>query len=133
MNTVFLDTMGILALLERSDQWHDAATRAWATLDLSKRTLCTSTLVLLECGNAVARKPYRRRLAEIRREFLADGTLIVPTDADIDAAWSAYERGEAGQAGIVDHVSFVVMRRLGLIEAFTSDAHFKAAGFVTLF
>ena len=39
----------------------------------------------------------------------------------------------AGQAGIVDQVSFVVMRRLGLDEAFTNDRHFQAAGFATWF
>ena len=36
-------------------------------------------------------------------------------------------------AGIVDQVSFVVMRRLGLTRAFTNDWHFRAAGFETLF
>ena len=40
---------------------------------------------------------------------------------------------EADDAGIVDHVSFVVMRRLGISDAFTNDRHFKAAGFNTLF
>jgi uncharacterized protein len=133
MNVVFLDTVGILALLERSDQWHDAATRAWSLLDEAGRPPRTTTLVLLECGNAVARKPYRRRIAEIRREFQADGTLVAPTDLDIDSGWEAHERGEAGEASIVDHISFVVMRRLGLTEVFSSDAHFRAAGFRTLF
>jgi len=33
----------------------------------------------------------------------------------------------------VDHVSFVVMRRLGVGRAFTNDRHFRAAGFETLF
>ena len=35
--------------------------------------------------------------------------------------------------GFVDLISFHVMRRLGLAEAFTNDRHFQAAGFVTLF
>lgn len=61
------------------------------------------------------------------------GTLIVPEDADWQAAWHAYERGDAAQAGIVDHVSFAVMRRRGITEAFTNDRHFPAAGFVNLF
>ena len=39
----------------------------------------------------------------------------------------------ASQAGIVDQVSFIVMRRLGIIEAFTNDKHFEAAGFRVLF
>ena len=133
MNAVFLDTVGILALLERSDQWHEAATRAWTTLNEAGRPLRTTTLVPFECGNAVARKPYRRRIVELLREFQADGTLIAPTEPDIDSAWEAYERGKAGNAGVVDHVSFVVMRRLGLTEAFSSDNHFRAAGFRTLF
>jgi predicted nucleic acid-binding protein len=133
MNAVFLDTVGILALLERSDQWHAGAIQAWAALAEAARPMRTTTLVLMECGNAVARKPYRRRVAEIRREFQADGTLIAPTDLDIDAAWDAYERGEAGNAGIVDLVSIVVMRRLGMREVFSCDAHFQAAGIKTLF
>ena len=33
----------------------------------------------------------------------------------------------------VDQLSFQVMRRLGLTEAFTNDQHFQAAGFTTLF
>ena len=133
MSDLFLDTVAILALLEPSDQWHDAATRALAMPSVMSRRLITTTLVLLECGNAVARKPYRRRIAEMRREFRGDGTLIVPTDADLDSGWAAYELGEAGQAGIVDHVTFAVMRRLGLTQAFTNDAHFRAAGFETMF
>lgn len=51
----------------------------------------------------------------------------------MEEAWAAYDRGEAGEAGIVDHISFVVMRRLGLTHAFTNDRHFQAAGFTTLF
>jgi predicted nucleic acid-binding protein len=104
MTPVFLDTVGILALLERSDQWHDTATQVWASLNRAGRPMRTTTFVFLECGNAVARKPYRQRLAEIRREFQADGTLVTPTDVDVDAAWNAFERGEAAQAGVVDHI-----------------------------
>ena len=56
-----------------------------------------------------------------------------PTTQEIEEAWAAYDRGEAGQAGIVDHVSFQVMRRLGISEAFTNDKHYQAAGFTVLF
>jgi predicted nucleic acid-binding protein len=59
--------------------------------------------------------------------------LVVPTDTEIDDAWIAYDRGDGAQARIVDQVSFLVMRRLGLAEAFTNDRHFQAAGFTVLF
>ncbi len=57
----------------------------------------------------------------------------MPTTQDWDLAWAAYARGDAGEAGIVDHVSFIIMRRLGITDAFTNDRHFKTAGFNTLF
>jgi predicted nucleic acid-binding protein len=59
--------------------------------------------------------------------------LITPTDEDWRTAWLGYERGEADSAGIVDHVSFTIMRRLGISKSFTNDGHFRAAGFETLF
>jgi len=68
--------------------------------------------------------PSRRR---------APGDLFEPTLADICCAWLDYERRAAGDAGIVDQVSFAVMRRLGITEAFTNNKHFSAAGFVVLF
>jgi len=57
--------------------------------------------------------------------------LVNPTSDELAEAWENYDRGSANQAGIVDHVSFVVMRRLGLTRAFTNDHHFRAAGFET--
>jgi predicted nucleic acid-binding protein len=61
------------------------------------------------------------------------GRVIVPTEADWQQGWITYARGDAAGAGIVDNVSFVVMRRLGITDAFTNDRHFRAAGFNTLF
>ena len=95
--------------------------------------LLTTSFVLLECGNAAARRPYRQAVARLRKRLQEIGGIETPTNKDWCEAWRSYERGEAAGAGIVDHVSFVVMRRLGLTEAFTNDNHFHAAGFVTLF
>jgi len=46
---------------------------------------------------------------------------------------AASRRGQPGQAGIVDQISFAVMRRLSIIDAFTNDRHFREAGFNPLF
>lgn len=97
------------------------------------RPLLTTSFVLLECGNAAARRPYRHRVDVLRRTLRDEDLIVDPTPEEVEAAWVAYDRGDAGQAGIVDHLSFAVMRRLGLVEAFTNDHHFHAAGFRTLF
>lgn len=86
-----------------------------------------------ECGNAAARRPYRDASCRLREKLESSKRLIIPTEDDWRAAWQSYRAGEADAAGIVDHISFVVMRRLGITKAFTNDRHFRAAGFEVLF
>jgi predicted nucleic acid-binding protein len=100
---------------------------------LERRPFVTTTFILLECGNYAARRPYRNEVSVLRQKLELRNELVVPTEQDWQVAWQAYERGEAAQAGIVDHVSLQVMRRLGITEAITNDKHFQAAGFTVLF
>jgi uncharacterized protein len=133
VNLVFLDTVGLLASWDESDQWHAAASTALAGMIKSGAVTLTTTFVLLECGNAAARRPYRSAVERMRQALEAAHTLIRPSDDDWREAWRAYLRGDGAGAGIVDQVSFLVMRRLGITQAFTNDKHFQAAGFDVLF
>ena len=133
MSLVFMDSVGLLALWSESDQWHEMAEKAFAEITQNKDPLLTTTFVMLECGNAVARKGFRNDANDLRERFEKSGTLIWPTENDWKLAWQNYQRGGADAAGIVDHVSFAVMRRLGIAKAFTNDRHFRAAGFENLF
>ena len=72
MNAVFLDTVGLLALWDVADQWHAPAEEAFADLVALKIPLVTSSFVLLECGNAAARKPYRDVVAVLRPAVAGD-------------------------------------------------------------
>jgi predicted nucleic acid-binding protein len=129
MSAVLLDTVGLLARWDKSDQWHDAAQTAYLRLIRERVRMVTTPFVLMECGNAAARKSYRRDVADLREFMEMAGAVIQPTPTDWQEAWAAYRRGDSDEAGIVDHVSFAVMRRLGLRQAFTNDRHFRAAGF----
>jgi uncharacterized protein len=133
VNDVFLDTVGLIAIWNKSDQWHIAAQQAFANLRAIGAAFVTTQYVLLECGNAAARTTIRNDVVDLQRNLTNENKLIWPTEDDWHQAWEAYSRGEAASAGIVDHVSFVVMRRLGINRAFTNDTHFQAAGFETLF
>jgi predicted nucleic acid-binding protein len=56
---------------------------------------------------------------------------VVHVDLALHAeAWAMLERMTDKEWSLVDAASFVVMLRLGIIEAFTSDHHFTRAGFV---
>src|SRR5687767_6023994 len=88
----------------------------------------TTTFVLLECGNAAARRPYRSAVDRLRQALETAHALVKPTEDDWVLAWEAYKQGGAAGAGVIDHISFRVMRRLGITRAFTNDKHFQAAG-----
>jgi predicted nucleic acid-binding protein len=133
MSVVFLDTVGLIAQWDTTDQWHALAEAAYQQIRAQRRAVVTTTFILLECGNTAARRAFRGDVCALRQALELRNELIVPTEDDWKQAWADYEQGMAGQAGIVDHVSFAVMRRLGITEVFTNDRHFQAAGFVPLF
>lgn len=133
MSAVCLDTVGLVAQWDTTDQWHTLAEAAYQQIKGQRKSVVTTTFILLECGNTAARRTFRGDLCALRTAFELRNELIVPTEDDWQQAWAAYELGEAAQAGIVDHVSFAAMRRLGVVEAFTNDRHFLAAGFSLLF
>ena len=133
MTPIFLDTVGLLAIWDMDDQWHDAAEGAYGQIVSTRQPVVTTTFILLECGNAAARRTYREDVCILRQTLELRNEVIVPTEDDWAKAWEAYQREEIGKAGIVDYVSFAVMRRLGITKAFTNDRHFQEAGFETLF
>ncbi len=133
MNAVFLDSVGLLALWSQTDQWHVAALRTFTDLQAAGRAYVTTPYVLAECGNAASRRSFRGEVITLRERLEANNGLIQPIEQDWIDAWLRYKQGRPGDPGIVDCISFAVMRSHNLTEAFTNDQHFAAAGFTPLF
>ena len=55
---VFLDTVGLVALWNRSDQWHHDADLVFRELIAGPVELFTTSLVLFECANTALRGPF---------------------------------------------------------------------------
>jgi predicted nucleic acid-binding protein len=132
-DAVLLDTVGMLAIWDEDDQWHEPAEAAYREILARPVALLTTGFILLECANAAARKPYRPDVADLRDRLAARGGVHWPSDEELAEAWLTYRVGPPGGPGVVDLISFSTMRRLGVSRAFTNDKHFRAAGFVTLF
>jgi predicted nucleic acid-binding protein len=130
---VFLDSVGLLATWDTRDQWHVYANPVFAQLLREGTLLFTTELILAECGNAAARKPYRARVEVLRRTLARQGRVADLDVAVLDQAWQTYSVAGPEGAGLVDQVSFIVMRQLGITEVFSNDRHFRNAGFITLF
>lgn len=123
----------MLALLDVADQWHKDAETAWASIVASGSDVVTTNFVLAECANAAARRPFRTAIVELHDTLRSEHAILAPTDEEWLEAWSDFASGKARAAGLVDHISFLAMRRAGLTRAFTNDRHFAAAGFELLF
>jgi predicted nucleic acid-binding protein len=129
----FLDTVGLLAIWNEDDQWHQTAENGFHRVVAGRCAFVTSTFVLAECANAAARHAFRADVIDLGERLKSAGGLITPSDADWEQAWRAYGASHVGGPGLVDELSFVLMRRLNLRHAFTNDRHFLAAGFELLF
>ena len=131
MSSIFVDTSFVVALVNEKDQHHTRASELADLLD--GYPLVTTDAVLLEIGNALARK-FKEEAAEIIEEFLAsEETEVVRLDATLfRSAFELYQTHKDKPWGMTDCISFVIMRERGIPDALTNDKDFIQAGFNAL-
>ena len=131
MNRIFVDTGFVIALINQRDQYHQQAS------ELANRfegyPLLVTDGVLLEIGNALVRN-YKKEAIEIIEQFFdSDEVEVVRLTPQLfDQAFSLYKMYEDKEWGLVDCISFAVMRAVGVSQALTFDRHFVQAGFQVL-
>ena len=128
---VFVDTPAWIALLDATDRLHDPALQVWDRLRHAGSVLVTTEFVLLEVANALAAPQARSQaVAFINGLRRAKVVRTIPVDSELFAeAWTLFSRRPDKEWGLTDCISFVVMRREAIGQAFTSDPHFEQAGF----
>lgn len=128
---IFIDTLFVIALINRRDQYHQQAVEC---ADLYEgQSLVVSDAVLLEIGNALARG-YKSEAVEVITDFLSsDDVEVVRLSPELfEKAFDLYKAYQDKEWGMVDCISFVIMREMGITDALTFDQHFVQAGFCAL-
>lgn len=127
----FVDSLFVIALVNRRDQYHRQALALAASF--RGEQLLTTDAVLLEIGNGLARS-FKQEAVEILEQLMAaDELKIVHLTPDLfEQAFHLYKTREDKKWGLVDCVSFVVMKDEGARSALTFDSHFLQAGFEVL-
>ena len=134
MSPVFLDTSGLIAVVNTDDQWHAAAEAIWQELIASNAPLVTTSLVLIELGDGLSRI-QQRQLALDLYDGLRDSPrveIVSMTPETEAAAWELFRQRADKQWGVTDCATFVVMEQRGILAALTVDHHFEQAGFQRL-
>lgn len=131
MAKVFLDTAYAIALSTYTDQFHASAVQLSEHLEASKAQMVTTRAVLLEIGNALSKVRYRLAAVNLLEAIETDSSVeIVPLSEELYAnAFSLFCARPDKEWGLIDCISFVVMQERGIIDALTTDEHFRQMGF----
>ncbi|MBN1962449.1 MAG: PIN domain-containing protein [Deltaproteobacteria bacterium] len=130
--TIFIDTSAFYAMLDRDDVNNQRAKDIWINLVETETPLITSNYILIE---TFALLQHRLGIAALQA-FYSDVLSLVHQHwldkEDHEAALAAILVAQKRDLSFVDTSSFQIMRRLGLNEVFTFDAHFSQHGFVII-
>jgi predicted nucleic acid-binding protein len=128
--TLFADSSGILALLDRDDPAHAGVKEAFALGRVE--ALVTHAYVIVETL-AVARRRYGPAVTAEIIDRIIPALDVVPVDAELHAvAVAAFRDAVESSVSLVDRTSFAFMRREAIETAIALDADFRTAGFTTL-
>ncbi len=128
---IFIDTGAFLARYIERDQYHDAATEHWRTLQNDRRRCFTSNFVLDETITLLARRSTYEFAAERARNLFESTSLSIlrPDENDELAALEWFQKYADQSVSFTDCVSFVLMEKQDIKCAFSFDRHFTIAGF----
>jgi len=137
MRRVFLDTSGLVAATFHPQTGHGGADRELARLKTEGVPLVLHQGIVIELFDTLStlalREEALRLAARIEIEARAERVQIFDLSADLlEAGKALFAKRADKEWGLTDCISFVLMRELGIHEAFSLDHHFEQAGFVLL-
>jgi len=129
---MFLDTLFVIALINRNDQHHRKAKELWPRVRAAREVWITEA-ILVEIGNGLSDINRQAAFAFIKKCYATTNTQIVTVNTGLlDRALELYRSREDKTWGLTDCISFVVMQDENLVDALTGDKHFQQAGFRAL-
>jgi len=134
MTTVFVDTLYLIALVDRNDPWRNACLKARTRL--GDAALVTTDEVLTEFLTAMSGfgEGMRRATARMARHFLSHprSRVIGQTRRGfLEGLW-LYENRQDKEYSMTDCISMCAMRANSITEILTNDHHFTQEGFTIL-
>ena len=135
-NSLFVDTSGWVSIIGQNETFHQACSEAYQQAMQQKRGLVTTNYILTEVVALLINRsivPRQQMIVFIDAlERSPQLTILMIDRAVHDEAWALMKARADKAWSWVDASSFVIMRRLGITEALTTDHHFAQAGFVKL-
>jgi hypothetical protein len=129
-NEILFDTSGFFALIDKRDRTHGKAV-AWIEARRQRvRPVTTEWVVGETCTLLVARK--RPHLVARFLDYVDSSAallLVNPDDTLLRAAKAMMRQQPEQSYSFVDCISFCLMKERSIRNAFTTDSHYRKAGF----
>ena len=129
MNAVFTDTSAIVALLNAKDENYARANRTFMRLRTRQAPLLATSYVLVETYALVGRRLGLDAVSSFQADFAPLLDIVWIDEALHNAGLDLLLERRKRQLSLVDSVSFIVMGRRNVEEAFAYDPHFEQEGF----
>lgn len=128
LKPIFIDTGFVIALINTRDTYHQTAQQL--SEQYSSFPFITTDAVLLEIGNALA-KSFKPQGIEVIQYFSEspEVTVVHSNAVLFQQAFNLYQTYIDKSWGLVDCLSFTVMKEMQITDALTFDHHFSQAGF----
>lgn len=128
---IFVDTGAIVGRYASRDQHHDVAVTGWKRIATARLPCYTTNLVIAEAITLIARRMNPSFAVETGRLIHSAHSMKIlrPDAADDAVALAFFEKLADQRVSFTDAVSFAMMRRHRMTQAFAFDRHFEAAGF----
>jgi predicted nucleic acid-binding protein len=127
---VFLDTHGLLAVLNADDAHHDAAAALFNSLADDRTPVFTSDWVLAEFLSVAARRTLRAPAAAIADDLRSSPltTVLPATRTGWDQAFRLFRSRKDKEWSFVDCTSIMLCNQFRITGVVTNDHHFAQAG-----
>ena len=130
--SIFLDTSFVLAYVFKDDKYNSKAGKLQNEITKENIVVLTTDLILIEVANSLSKVKFRHE-AVITINNLQRAANVLPVDRNtFENAWNLFEKRIDKEWGLTDCYSFVVMEKLGIKQALTTDKHFEQGGFEIL-
>jgi predicted nucleic acid-binding protein len=124
-----VDTSALYASLDASERDHHAAVEIARRLARERWRLFTTNYIVAEIHALVLVRVNRAVAERVLDELDASPTTVVrATEADEQRARAIIKRYRDKSFSLTDAISFAVMERLGIAQAFTFDRNFAQYG-----
>jgi uncharacterized protein len=128
--SVFIDTSGFIAVLDKDNASHAEAVKTWMDILTSEEDLVTTNYILVETC-ALVQNRLGMTAIKVFQEDVVPVLRIEWINKDVHhAAMGIMLAAGRKKLSLVDCVSFETMKLLGVTTAFTLDKHFKEQGFI---